>query len=74
MQLKHTSTPVKTTAESTAALEEKSNSFEPWEAVAVEFRAGNRIGRRLLALVSVALFEGSYGLFEWTKCKWPLCP
>ena len=27
----------------------ESNSFEPWEAVAVEFRAGRGIGGRLLA-------------------------
>ena len=47
----------------------ESNSFKPWEAVAVEIRAGRGIGGRLLATVSAALFEDSYGPFEWTKCK-----
>ena len=47
----------------------ESNSFERWEAVAIEFRAGKRIGRPLLAPVSAALFEDSYGpIYDSNSC------
>ena len=68
VQLKHSNTPVKTTAGPTAALE-RATASSRGEAVAVEIRAGRGIGGRLLATVSAALFEDSYGPFEWTKCK-----